>query len=93
MATRGRGGGGREKKATLTFDLEIRQFIQQRALGHQLLVDGVLKAHGAGVGARHRQVRLHGGVNEQGVRCKTPGGTRRRQAAGSHTHILAQPRC
>lgn len=43
-------GKRRGRKVTLTFDLEIRQFIQQRALGHQLLVDGVLKAHGAGVG-------------------------------------------
>lgn len=41
-------GGG--EKTQLTFDLEIGQLIQQRALGHQLLVDGVLKAHGAGVG-------------------------------------------
>lgn len=65
MAKRGWGGGGRTR---LTFDLEIGQLIQQRALGHQLLVDGVLKAHGAGVGARHCQIRLHGRVNEQGVR-------------------------
>lgn len=51
----------------LTFDLEIGQGVEQRALCHQLLVNGVLETHGAGVGPRHRQVRLHGGVNEQRV--------------------------
>lgn len=49
-ATNGTGINIRQLEATLTFDLEIRQLVQQRALGHQLLVDGVLKAHGAGVG-------------------------------------------
>lgn len=75
--------------AALTFDLEVRQLLQQRALGHQLLVDGVLKAHGAGIGARHRQLRLHGRVDEQGVRCKTPGGARGQR----DLHIPAEPSC
>lgn len=56
---------------SLTFDLEVGQRVEQRVLGHQLLVDGVLETHGAGVGARHRQIRLHGWINEQGVRWKT----------------------
>lgn len=55
----------------LTFDLEVRQRVEQRVLGHQLLVDGVLETHGAGVGARHCKIRLHGGINEQGVCWKT----------------------
>lgn len=83
----GNEGGG---QAALTFDLEVRQLLQQRAFGHQLLVDGVLKAHGAGVGARHRQLRLHGRVDEQGVRCETAGGARGRQR---DRHIPAEPRC
>lgn len=44
----------------LTFDLKVRQRVEQRVLSHQLLVDGVLETHGAGVGARHRKIRLHG---------------------------------
>lgn len=55
----------------LTFDLEIRQGVEERALGHQLLVDRVLKAHGAGVGAGHRQIGLHGRVDQQRVGWKT----------------------
>ena len=51
----------------LTFDLEIRQRVEQRALGHQLLVDGVLETHGAGVGTRHCQIGLHGWINKQRV--------------------------
>lgn len=45
---------------SLTFDLEVGQRVEQRVLGHQLLVDGVLETHWAGVGARHRKIRLHG---------------------------------
>lgn len=55
----------------LTFDLQVGQRVEQRVLGHQLLVDGVLETHGAGVGARHGQIGLHGWINEQGVGWKT----------------------
>lgn len=51
----------------LTFDLEVGERVEQRALSHQLLLDGVLETHWAGVGAGHRQIRLHGWVNEQRV--------------------------
>lgn len=76
---------------SLTFDLEVGQRVEQRVLGHQLLVDGVLETHGAGVGARHRQIRLHGWINEQGVRWKTHKAAWARGRQQSDTFAFLQP--
>lgn len=76
---------------SLTFDLKVRQRVEQRVLGHQLLIDGVLETHGAGVGARHRKIRLHGWINEQWVRWKTHKAAwalGRQQSDTSQLHLL-----
>ena len=65
-----------------TFDHDVGQRVQQGVVGHQLLVHGVLKAHGAGVGPRPAQVRLHGRVDQQGVSWTHP----------THRHMSTPPR-